>query len=236
MTSYGPASWLDYYDTHGIMGAWYYISCCIQYNCQMHSIARSQVCSELHSWLHSIVHSQPAWLTLPSKLSRHCQVHSQYAPKDTSKYVPKCTPGHALKDAPYCTPCHTPSLLDWTLSSKLSRHSDVHSEYASKYTSEYVLKHTPWHTPKDGLNCTRWHIPSVLHCVLPVRSQDALKHTPEYAFKYTPNLTWLHAPMYAPGRSMQRLAELQMPGTGRLVAGGIWWQKSWRRSILQSEP
>jgi len=35
---------------------------------------------------------QPAWITLPTKLSRRSQVHSEYA----GKY----TPGDALQDAP----------------------------------------------------------------------------------------------------------------------------------------
>ena len=65
--------------------------------------------------------------TLSRKLSRRSQVHSEYTPKYTSKYVLKYTPGHAFKDAPNCTRWHTPSLLDCTLSSKLSRRSQAHS-------------------------------------------------------------------------------------------------------------
>ena len=38
-------------------------------NCQMHFFARSQMRSEVHTWLHSTVHSQPAWLTLPACLT-----------------------------------------------------------------------------------------------------------------------------------------------------------------------
>jgi len=59
------------------MGAWYYTSCCIQWNCQMHIIAHFQICSEVHFWFQLIVHSQPAWLTLQIMLSRCFQVHFQ---------------------------------------------------------------------------------------------------------------------------------------------------------------
>jgi len=152
MRSYGPTRWLDYYDTHAILCAGYYIhhaayytSCCILYitlhttnlkaSCQMNFIARSQVRSEVHSWLHSIAHSQPAWL---------------YAPN--------------------CSRWHTPSLLD--LRSQVS--SQVHSEYAPKYTSKYVLKYTPGHALKDASNCTRWHTPSLLDCTLPIALDGTL--------------------------------------------------------------
>jgi len=48
-------------------------------SCQMHFMGCSQVRSEVHSWLHSIAHFLPAWLTLSTKLARHSQVHSGYA-------------------------------------------------------------------------------------------------------------------------------------------------------------
>jgi len=105
----------------------------------MHFIARFQVSSEVHSWLHSIVHSLPGWLTLPSKLSRHSQVHSENAPKYT-QYILMYTPGHALKDAPKCIRWHTPSLLDL--------HSQVSSQDAPKYTPS-----TPPSTPST-FSCT----------------------------------------------------------------------------------
>ena len=129
MRSYGPRRWLNYYDMHAIMCAWYYTSCCIQQNCQLHFIAWTQVHTEERSWLYSIVHSQTAWLTLPSKLQRRAQVHSEYAPKYTSEYVLKYTPWHALKHTtkhalkytPNCIWWHTPSLLGSTLPSTLPR-------------------------------------------------------------------------------------------------------------------
>ena len=123
-------------------------------------------CFTIRSQLLSMAHSQPAWLTLPSKLSKRSQVHSEYAPKYTSVYVLEYTPGRAPKEAPNCTRWHTPSVLDYTLPSKLSRRSQehlwvrtqVHLRVALKYTPEYVLKYTP--------NCTRWHTPSLLDCTL----------------------------------------------------------------------
>jgi len=63
----GPASWQVYSDIHAMMGTWYNSSCCIQSNCQLHFIAHCQVCSALHSWLHWIVCSQPAWDMNPIK-------------------------------------------------------------------------------------------------------------------------------------------------------------------------
>jgi hypothetical protein len=59
--------------------------------------------------------------TLPSNLSRRSQIHSEYASMYTSEYVLKYTPEHALKDTSNCTRWRTPSLLDCTLPSTLSR-------------------------------------------------------------------------------------------------------------------
>jgi len=153
---YGPVHWLDYNDTHAIMCTWYYASCCIQQtwnqtakctslHAPKYALKYTPDCtrlytpslldlrsqdapkytpstlpstlpgmlrSEVHSWWHSTVHSQPAWLTL----SRWSQVNS--------------------KDAPNCTRCHTPSLLDCTLPSKLSRRSEAHSRACSQVHSQ----------------------------------------------------------------------------------------------------
>jgi hypothetical protein len=72
--------------------------------------------------------------TLPAYLTIHSQVSSQ----DTFNHNPE----HALKYTPNCTQWHTLSLLDYTLPSKLSRHSraqlrvrpQVHLRVARKYT------------------------------------------------------------------------------------------------------
>ena len=82
-----------------------------------------------------------------------------------------------------------------------------------------TLPNTLWCTLLTAIDCT---LPACLTVCSQVSSQDALKHTPEHALKYTPNLTWLYARIYAPGCSTQRLAELQVPGTGWRVAGGGW--------------
>jgi len=159
MRFYEPVRWLHYYDTHAILCAWYYTSCCIQQNCQMHFIARSQVSAQdalKHTPEHALKytpnctrwHSQPAWL---------------YAPTHTPEYAPKYTSN--------CTRWLTPSLLDYTLPSKLSRCSQVHSEYTPKYTSVYVLKYTPEPPLKDAPNCSRWH------------SQPARLYAPKQALK-----------------------------------------------------
>jgi len=68
-----------------------------------------------------------------------------------------------------------------------------------------------------------------------VHSQPTWLYAPKYTLKreVTSNLTWLYAPMYTPAYSIQRLVEgktpgtgrrqLQVPGTGRCEAGGVWW-------------
>jgi hypothetical protein len=105
-------------------------------------------------------------MTLPACLTIRSQVSTQDAPKYTSEYVLKYILEHALKDVPNCTRWHTPSLLDCTLPSKLSRHFKVHTKYALKYTSKYVLKFIPEHVLKDAPNCTRWYTSSLLDCTL----------------------------------------------------------------------
>jgi len=146
----------------------------LKQNCQMHFFACSQVLSELHSWLHSIVHSQPAWLTL----SRRSQVHSWLSFQIHS----------------HCTRWRTPSLLDCTLPSKLLRRAQAYSEYAPKYTSTYVLKYTPGHNFKDAPNCTWCHTPSLLDCTLPSKLS---RHSQVHLWvtdKYAPNCTWWYTP------------------------------------------
>jgi hypothetical protein len=69
----------------------------------------------------------------------------------------------------------TPCLLDYTLPSKLSRHSQVHSEYAPKYTSKYVLKSMLFKMLPIALNGT---LPACLTVRSEVSSQDAPKYTP----------------------------------------------------------
>jgi len=220
-------------------------------------IVRSQVHSEVHSWFHWIVHSQSAWLTLPSKPPRRCQVHSEY--------VVKYTPEHALKEAPNCTRWLPPSLLDCTCSSTppstfsstlpsmlskthpialdgallacLTVRFQVSSQDTLKYSPEHALKYTP--------NCTQWHTPSLLRSMLPStlsRGKTLLN-----------SLDYILPCMLLRARSRDLLScRRQVPGGVRLVAyggqcvagggrrvvrgmwqaaGGVCWPKSWCQSI-----
>jgi len=149
-----------------------------------------------------------------------------------------------MKYTSNCTGLCTPSLLDYTLRSKLSRWFQVHSKYSLKYTSKYVLKYTLGHALQYAPKCTRWHTPSLLYCTLPTKlsrhSEEHLQvHTHVHILvrhKYTLkmddalNCTWRSAPMYAPVCSIQSLAELQIWGPQRHEAGGIWWAllRGWR--------
>ena len=73
-----------------------------------HSQVHSRACSQELFQLHSMTHSQPAWL-----------------------FAPTYTLRHALKDAPNFTRWHTPSQLYHTLPSELSRRSQAHSQACS---------------------------------------------------------------------------------------------------------
>jgi len=99
------------------MGAWYYTSCCIQWNCQMHFIADSQRRSEVYYWSQSIVHSQPARLMLQIKLSRCSQVHSRSCSQRRSQL-------HSM----------APSQPAWlTIPSMLRRYSQAQSRTHSQW-------------------------------------------------------------------------------------------------------
>jgi len=85
----------------------------------MHFIARSQLRSEVHSWLQSIVHPQPVWLLLSIMLTRCSQVHSRACSQGRSQL-------HSI----------APSQPAWqTLPRMLPRCSQAHSRTRSKYTS-----------------------------------------------------------------------------------------------------
>jgi len=131
--------------------------------------------------------------TLPSKLSSGFQAHSQVR-----------TQVHFQLHLMTLSACLT-----------LPFHGSVWS--ALWHTPEYALKYTP-----IALNAT---VTFWLNIHSKVISQDGLTYTPEHALHYslqmqdTPNLSWLFVPMYAPGCSIQRLAELQAPGTWRRMPG-----------------
>jgi len=161
MRSYGPTRWLDYYDTHAILCAGYYTSRYILYitlhttnlkaSCQMHFIARSQV----HSWLHSIAHSQPAWLYAPncsrwhtpSLLDLRSQVSSQDAPKYTLSTLPS-TPPSTFSRA--CSP------------GRSQLHSMAHSPPAGLYA------------PKQALKMLSSILPSMLWSMFPIACHNTL--------------------------------------------------------------
>jgi len=70
-------------------------------SCHMYFIA----CPQVHFWLHSIAHSEPAWLYAPNLSGRYTpslhDLRSQVCSQDTAKYTPR----HALQDAPICSRC-----------------------------------------------------------------------------------------------------------------------------------
>jgi len=168
-------------------------------------------CTSLHAPKYSLKYTTDcARLYTPSLLDLHSEVSSQ----DTLKYTPS-TPPSTL---PGILSRTLPIALDDTLPACLTILSQVSSQDSPMYTCKYVLKYTPELALQDAPNCTRWHTPCLLDCTLPSIlsrcSQNALKHTPKHAPKCTlkrhntPNLTWLYTPMYAPGCSIERLAEM----------------------------
>lgn len=150
--------------------------------------------------------------TLPACITIHSKVRSQDSPKNTlgtllSTYLSKFSRS-------------LPPILSRTLL------------FALHGTLLACLNHTPKYAPKTLSSTLPNFLPSKL-------SRGNL--TWRYALKYAPqtlsstlpnrlpstlsrgNLTWSYAPMYASSYSIQKLAELQVPGTGRWE-GGCWWQ------------
>jgi len=118
----------------------------------------------------------------------HFIVHSQVRSQDSLK----CTTEHYLKYTPNFTQWYTPSLLDYTLWSKLSRCFQVHFKYALMYMTMQILKYTYKHALKDAPKCTPWHTLSYIYSQS--SSEDAHKHTPQHALKYVSKcITW-HSP------------------------------------------
>ena len=70
-------------------------------------------------------------MKLARTLHLHSHVNCKYDSKYTSAYVLKDSPGHYLQDAFDWTRWHTPSLLDFTLQSKLSGQFQVHVQVHS---------------------------------------------------------------------------------------------------------
>jgi len=87
MNWYGPAHWLDYFDSGAIMCPWYCTSCCTQQtwnqtakcislHTSKYTLKYTPDCTRLFTPSLLDLHSEPAWLTLSSKLSRCFQSHS----------------------------------------------------------------------------------------------------------------------------------------------------------------
>jgi len=184
MGSDGPLCWLDYYDTHVIMCAWYYTSCCIQLNCQMDFITCSQICSEVHSWLQSIAHSLPAWHTLPIKLSRRSQVHSRACSQERSQLHSMAPSQPAWLYAP--NSAH--KMLSSTLPSMLSSTLPI----ALDDTLLACLTVRFRASSQDAPNRTRWHTSSLLDCTLPT---NLSRRSPLYWMAHS-QPAWLYIPKY----------------------------------------
>jgi len=136
-------------------------------------------------------------LYTPSLLELCAQDSSQDAFEYTLSTLPSTplsTSSSKLPNALDDTPC----LLDYTLQSKLSRHSQVHlrvhfqvhswvcfqgcSQLPSMGHSQPAWLYTPKHALKDSSNCTRWHTPSQLGFTLPSSLSGGKK--PPISLKY----------------------------------------------------
>ena len=228
MTAHGPAHWLDFYDTHVIMCAWYYTSCCIQQTWN-----QTAKCTSLYALKYVLKYTTDCTrFYTPSLLDLRFQVSSEDAPKYTYGHVLKYTPEHALKDAPNCTQWHTPRLLDYTIPSRLSRRAQAHSRACPQGRSHmHSMAHSQpaWqYDPNEAHKMLSSTLPSTLSSTHPIPLDAIL---PVYMAPRSQvysqearhlNLTWLYASMYAPVCSIKRLAESQAPRTGRREAGDIW--------------
>jgi len=156
---------------------------------------RSQAYSRARSQIHSQLHS----MTLPACLTLRSPVSSQYALNHTPEHAPKYTHN--------CTWWHAPSLLDNTLPSKLSRHSQEHLRVRTQVHLRVARKYT--------LHCTRWHTPSLLGSMLP--------NTLSRGKTLPISIHYMLPCMLLCARSRDLLScRRQAPGGVKLVAGGGW--------------
>jgi len=187
MRSDGPTRWLDYYHMHAILCAGYFTSRCILHimlhttnikaTCQVHFIARSWVRSDVHSWLHSIAHSQPAWLyppnsswwQIPSLLEIRSQVSFQDAPKYTPSTLPSPPPSTFSSTLPGMLSRTLPIAFQGTLPACLTAHSQLSPQDALKHTTKHIPNSLP--IALDG------KLPACLTVCSEVRCQGTLKHT-----------------------------------------------------------
>ena len=147
MRSYGLAGWLDYYDTHAIMCAQYCTSCCIEENCQMNWIGRSQASSQDPSKYLRIMLSRTLLIALDDTLPSCLAVHSQVSSQDALNH----TPNHTLKYTPKCPRWHSqPAWLDTpkkalkTLPSTLGVRSQVHIWVRNQSLSQACSQQRSW--------------------------------------------------------------------------------------------
>jgi len=199
------------------------LNCTLPSKLSRRSQAHSRACSQGHYQLHSM--TLPAWLSVRSQVS--------------SQDVLKHTPENALKHTPNCTRWHTAGLLDCMIPSKLSRRSQAHSWARSQVHSQLHLMTLPacmtecsqvssQDTPKNTSEYAPKYTSKSLSSTLPSSLPIALDGThPAYmalcSQVHSPEgISPDDAPMYAPACLMQRLGELQTPGTGRHEPGSVW--------------
>jgi hypothetical protein len=117
------------------------------------------------------------------------------------------TPEHALKYTPNCTRRHASSLLDYTLPSKLLRHSQEHLQVRTQVHLRVARKYI--------LHCTRCHTPSLLGPMLP--------NTLSRGKTLPISLDYMLPCMLLCARSRDLLScRRQAPGGVKPVAGGGW--------------
>jgi hypothetical protein len=108
-------------------------------------------CLTVRSELLSMAHSQPAWLTLSSKLARRSQVRSRACSQGRSQLLSMADSNlawlYALKTLSSTLPRTLsrtlPTALDGTLPACWTVRSQVSSQDALKHTPEHALKYTP---------------------------------------------------------------------------------------------
>jgi len=128
-------------------------------------------CFTVRSQLLSMAHSQPAWLTLSSKLSRRSQVHSWACSQGRSQLLSMANSNLAWQYALKTLSSTLPRTLSRTLPTALDGTLPACMTVRSQVSSQEALKHTPEHALKDTPNCSRWHTPILLDCTLSRRSQ-----------------------------------------------------------------
>jgi hypothetical protein len=133
-----------------------------------------------------------------------------------------CTPKYTQMCTPNFNRLYTPSLLDLP--------SQLYSQDAFNYT----------------LGDASRMLPFALDGIFPAYLSNSHKYAPKMLLSTLPNIlpstfvttrtSRLYASIYVPGYLIQRLAELQVPDTGRWVAGDRWqWLISLHQSISFSE-